>query len=232
MNYGLRVMGSTRHRAAAGIQLVTNAFASKATAAGNSVTTSAIDTTGANLLVLGVTYLFSDASTPTDNKSNMWHKLTAYSQGGTSFTTIWYAYNANVGAGHTFTAPSAGNYPCISVAAFSGANATAAVFEAGTDSGLGKSVSSGGTCQPGAVAAASAGDLYVSIAGGYVDATLSIDTGSSGFILLAQDGSGGQDIYGGIAYLLATNTSPVNPTWTATGSPANLCTAIAAFAKA
>jgi hypothetical protein len=227
-NIHLYVQASSTPPPPAGITLVAGAFASKAAAAGGFAVTSPIDTTGADLLVVAISYLFANAAAPTDTYNNTWHALTTYSLAGTGFTTIWYAYNPTVGTGHTFTAQSTGQYPCISVAGFAGANTTSAVFEVGTDSGAASGSSA--PIHTGSVAAASIGDLYIATAGGYVDGSVTVD---SSFTVLAQDGAGGQDIFGSIAYLIATSTSPVNPAFTYVGSSfSQWSAAIAAFAHA
>lgn len=96
---------------------------------GNNITTSAIDTTGANLIIL---YLCEkDSASPdatvSDSNSNTWTALTSQSDPATAnlLGRMFYAKNATVGAGHTFTITSSSGSPSICVAAFSGADTTA-----------------------------------------------------------------------------------------------------------
>lgn len=87
------------------------------------VTTSGIDTTGANLIVLclGGYFTGSAIATPTDSKGNTWTPLTARTPGGGSMIRFWYCYNPTVGTGHTFSTSQAGTYPTLAAEAWSGA---------------------------------------------------------------------------------------------------------------
>lgn len=83
---------------------------------GNNATTGAIDTTGANLIVV-ISGAVSATPSITDSKSNSWTDLTVY--GSTLTGHISYSSPSSVGSGHTFTANGSGN-PCLAVMAFSG----------------------------------------------------------------------------------------------------------------
>ena len=102
----------------------------KGTADTVSVTTDAIDTTGADLIVINTaTFITSDRGVAvTDSKGNTWTPLTQY-DGSDSTTRLYYSLNPTVGTGHTFTATSTGTvavvYPSIQVSAWSGAHDTA-----------------------------------------------------------------------------------------------------------
>lgn len=101
-----------------------------ATNGANNITTSAIDTTGATLLVL---YLCEQDSatdaTVSDSKSNTWTALTSQSDPALSnlLGRMFYATNVSgkVGSGHTFTITSSSGGPAVCVAAFSGTHTTA-----------------------------------------------------------------------------------------------------------
>src|SRR5262252_10214264 len=101
----------------------------QSTTAQNGGTSGAIDTTGANLLVLSLGYY----GTPTvsDSKGNTWVPLTAHvGASGTGIGhRIYYAKNAVVGTGHTITVTGTNTWPVIAFYAFSGAD-TAAPFVA------------------------------------------------------------------------------------------------------
>ncbi len=84
--------------------------------------TSAIDTTGATLLVVAITRFQGDAPNPenlSDSKGNTWHRLTSI-RGSTSAVCLFYAESPTVGSGHTFTFTDA-SFGSLTVAAFSGA---------------------------------------------------------------------------------------------------------------
>ena len=79
-------------------------------------TTSAMNSTGANLVVAVVSG-FADPVI-TDSKSNTIIKLTNYQDGLSTGVTIHYFFGGTVGAGHTFT--TASSTTAICAAAFSG----------------------------------------------------------------------------------------------------------------
>lgn len=91
---------------------------------GNSggTTSSAVNTTGATLLILLAVY-FSASAAPTisDSKGNTWVPLTA--QVTTGQSQLFYCANPTVGTGHTFSALGSTSFAAVSVAAYSGANA-------------------------------------------------------------------------------------------------------------
>ncbi len=94
----------------------------------NTVTTGAINTTGATLLVMGTSQCSLATCSgvlgaPTDSKGNTWTPLTTQTQGG-AVSKIYYSKNPTVGASHTFTFAGTSIFPSISVAAFSGADIT------------------------------------------------------------------------------------------------------------
>ena len=68
----------------------------------NGGTGAALDTTGADLIVVLEAYSNnSGAGTLTDSKGNTWSQLTKQGTGGSGATVLWYARNAIVGPGHT-----------------------------------------------------------------------------------------------------------------------------------
>ena len=99
-------------------------IASVEVAGSGNITSGAIDTTGANFIIISLTELSSGGYTISDSKGNTWHPLTARVQGPDQ--RFFYAYNANVGTGHTFTG-TGGGFGWIGVEAFSGAEPTCAV---------------------------------------------------------------------------------------------------------
>lgn len=86
----------------------------------NSVTTSAIDTTGATLIVIGMAR--DDSLQPTglsDSKNNSWTHIRTIVQGATR-SSLFYCIPTSVGAGHTFTDDRISNFASLAVACFSG----------------------------------------------------------------------------------------------------------------
>src|SRR5665213_1810489 len=107
------------------ISLVAHVAAQRPNGGTTSVTSSAINTTGANFLVATVT---DDNNTPSnfsisDSKSNTWTKVTST----LGRCILFYCENATVGTGHTFTFTCSQGTEAGCVAAFSGVAASASL---------------------------------------------------------------------------------------------------------
>ena len=91
-------------------------------AAGDTITTASINTTGANFLVAVIADYTGQTTNISDSKTNTWTSRTAYTNGNNR-VRIYYVTNPTVGTGHTFTATPAltptPSYPSIFVASFS-----------------------------------------------------------------------------------------------------------------
>jgi hypothetical protein len=88
---------------------------------GGSITTTAIDTSGADFIALVVGDYTTGEPTITDSKSNVWLKAgRLFNLGSPGFEQLTFdiCYPTSVGASHTFT--TTGTLPGIAVAAFSG----------------------------------------------------------------------------------------------------------------
>lgn len=94
----------------------------------NDVTTGGIDTTGADLIILGVVNAVAAAANViSDSKSNTWITVPPGDH-ATSAVRLqtYYAKSPTVGTGHTFAASTVTNsLPCLFVIAVSGAHLTA-----------------------------------------------------------------------------------------------------------
>jgi lysophospholipase L1-like esterase len=203
--------------------LVSHTSSQTGTASPNNITSSAINTTGATLLLVGafsytavVPYTGGTAASVTDSKGNLWTALEQFGVASSGICTLFYCPAPIVGTNHTFTITVAnGEYVGISAAAFSGiTQPTIAVS--------GNNATSATTLQPGSLAGPS-GSLFFSLyeSGTQTDSTESID---SGFAILDQNLVG---IAIAHAYLVGTGTA-VNPTW-ATVHPFFKVASMAAF---
>lgn len=194
------------------ITLITHA-SQAGTAGGSSATTAAINTTGANFLVVACNWDHSTTATAavTDSKSNTWTALTTYGPTNASFLAIelFYAANATVGSGHTFTCTSSGSQPTLAVAAFSNVNTTPFDVENGFDS------ASTATLQPGSVTPAGNNELFVT---GAADAGGDPSSIDSSFTITDHIANSGNNFGIGMAYKVQTTGGAENPTWTATAS--------------
>lgn len=183
---------------------------------GSNVTTSAINTTGANLIFLVNSILGAGTEgTITDNKSNAWTKLTRYS-GFQSGVTIYYSTAPAVGSGHTFSeAAGLSTYETLCALAVSGATSTNLPFDL-ENGAIGQSVSS---LQTGSITPSETSEIIVTGLGqcaGLASAPKSIN---SGFTIAADEVLvPGQHCGGSIAYKIKTDTTAENPTWSWTGT--------------
>lgn len=177
---------------------------------GNSVTTAAIDTTGATELVVAVASqaVIQPVPTVTDSKGNTWVPRTTQDPGGNAMLTLFDAVHpVIVGSGHTFTATESGSAPHIWAGAFDDTD------EFDDENG---NVTTGDVeLLTGSVTPAEAASLVVT-AIGIVDATgLAIDSGMT--LDYAASFTGGQHYGLGVAYKLS-QTGAINPKWTWTNS--------------
>lgn len=182
-------------------------------------TSSAINSTGASLLVVGVGCNALAAPTLTDSKGNTWTSLTLYTAGANAGSRLFYCTNPTVGSGHTFTFTGAAILATAEIVAFSGV----AVFGSSTGLNNGNATS----WQAGSVTPTNIGDLIVTCFGYTGANAASIDTG---FTISDQAATVGGAYYGsGLAYLAAPAVSATNPTWSTTGGAVFVAASIATF---
>ncbi len=164
--------------------------------AGGGSTTSAIDTTGASLLVFVISKDNVSDPTPSDSKGNTW--LAGATSGGGNFQNqLYYAENPVVGSGHTFTTNLTGT---IAVCAFSGAKTSSVA-----DNNSGASGPS-----PGAITPSENNCLVVSGFSGWTDST-AVD---SGMTLIESFSLGGGGHYScALAYKMQTTAAEIDPAW-------------------
>lgn len=193
---------------------------STSAAASFTTSTSAIDTTGADLLVVCVNN--TSVSAPvSDSKSNTWTKLTG--QSGTPGTCIYYSKNPTVGSSHTFTVTGV-SFVAFQVLAFSGADLTSPFDVENGNS------TTGTTLQPGSVTPSANGSLLVvGLGSNQSEGGVSID--SSFTIQESNPYTGGTNYGGFCAYKIQGTASAENPTWTM-GTSRNYYSTIAVFAPA
>jgi hypothetical protein len=186
-----------------------------------SVTSAAIDTTGANFLVAIIDAYdgWRATMTITDSKGNTWHQA-VFTSGTPAFVydqghRVYYAYNATCGAGHTFTNTVSGGSgdgcPGIVLMAFSGMPITDP-HEAYSGAQPWNQLNGPGPMQAAvdAQSPAHTGDLVITgLSGTQKTLPLTID---SGFTIAGQPTGAG---YIGVAgaYKIATSTAALNPTW-------------------
>ncbi len=196
--------------ASAAVALVAHTFAQSVTGSGT-VTSGAIDTSGASLLVVISVENTGQSLNFNDSKSNTW--LTARSAGdGPAAGFIIYAANPTVGTGHTFTGGSgAANNQAFAVLAFSGVLTVSPLDQVNSSSGT-------TPLATGSITPLQNNEVWVA---GCVDdwtGTMAVSTGTivdqsplspAGHVAFAISS----------AYGVQTTAAPVNPTFTATAGP-------------
>lgn len=187
----------------------------------NGATTSSVNTTGADLIIVSVGW-YGNGAAPSisDSKSNSYTGLTAKSNISIG-NRLFYVENPTVGSGHTFTVSAASGYPSICVLAFSGKNASAAFDQQNGAIGSATSI------QPGSVTPTIGNELVV-CGLGHENNSGATPTINGGFTAITKGYSGGAYEGSGLAYLIQTTATAANPTWSITNSAA-LASTIATF---
>jgi len=177
-------------------------------AAASTSNTPAVNTTGANLLIIAISYYsLGNPTTVHDSWGNTYTALTAYTQ-NTVGVRIYYSIPATVGPGTTFGFTVTDAYVSLEAMAFSGM-ASSSVYQ-GLVSGAG---STGTTVQPGSISP-SGSTLLISAAGWSASATASI---GSSFNITNQNNHSATSFGGAAAYLIQSSGSAINPLWTISG---------------
>lgn len=196
-------------------------------------TSSAIDTTGATLLVGGLAgFQPTNPYTIEDSKGNTWTALTIQATGAAqeARTGLYYVANPTVGTNHTFSWAFAGYGNATMVfAAYSGATTTSP-FDQQNGNATNANVSSIVT---NSVTPTQDNELVI-VMGGFSN-NMNTGTGSidGGFTIVAQREFGGSNVVGGLfAELIQTTATAANPTVTAPTSSGPMSAVIATFKAA
>lgn len=197
------------------------ASTSKGVADGGHGPTDPIDTTGADLIVIGVqqsSFITFNIPAPTDNKGNTYTAIDQSSNVQGASTALFYCINPTVGSGHTFNVTGLDLCAVLTPLAFSGVAADVFPHDS-------KNTGTGASIQPGSLMPGTSDQLFVTTlclaaatyAGlGQTD-TASID---SDFTKAEQVVSTGDWLHmpdawmnGAIAYKIQSGQSAENPTW-------------------
>jgi hypothetical protein len=185
-------------------------------------TTSSIDTTGANLIVIW--YVSNAGQTITDNKGNTWSTLTLRSNGVDTIGRLLYCLSPTVGTGHTFSNGS--SFSWISVAAFSGA-AAASVFDQENGAGPGTNSTSLAT---GSITPGENNELVIAAVGngGANTSSYVADSADSFTLINSANSINGVSYGGGLSYQIQTTATARDHDWSWTTSATRVA-AIASF---
>ena len=211
----------------AAIALVTHTCATQIGGGdGTDLTSTSIDSTGANLFVLYLTFYdpsATDTATVADTHTgcaspcNTWHAQTNQNNNQTS-SHIIYAWNASYGTSHTFTLKNSGSLynGAFCVVAFSGVQTSSDPV----DQQDVNANSAGTTIQPssGTITPTAGNELvFTSVNGAAQSASFTISPsgdGSTGYLVIDQALT---DAGLAIAYIIQTAATGTNPTWTTEG---------------
>lgn len=173
--------------------------------------TGSIDTSGADLIVIGASWYSpggaNNGAAASDSKSNTWTSLAILTSNPYAIR-LWYCVNPTVGSGHTFSVTGGTLYPSIFAMAFSGV-ATSPLDQENTNTGSGTTITSG------SITPTEDNELCVTLAGLERSTSHSVD---SGFTAYTQNWIDGVNVAGGMAYKIQTNAAAVNPQWTGNAS--------------
>jgi hypothetical protein len=199
-------VGSTAGGAAA-----TFAFVSGTNVSTNmdSPTSSAVNTTGVDLLIMSVGYYnpAQDSTLPavSDSKGNTWTPLTVHNTGTNAANVLFYSKNPTVGSGHTFTISS--NYSSISVAGFSGSDTTAPF-----DQQNGAGTTSSTSLATGSITPSAANELIIA-GGGTGGGGTTLVSIATGFTVAQTDNGGSQSFPSALGYKIQTTATAENATF-------------------
>lgn len=172
---------------------------------GNTFTTTGINTTGADIIVIGISDNVG-GSTLSDSSGNTWTPLSP-STGTSGVSTLYYCQSPTTSPSHTFTLTATSNFMSIYVTAFSGSLAAPLDQSNRANSGFTT------TIQPGSVTPSQNNELIVThVCKGIDTSSFSINSGFS--IIDSVTGVGSTHYGGAIAYLVQSTAAAVNPTWT------------------
>lgn len=185
---------------------ITAVAAAHITAAGIAgATSSAIDTSTANFIAVAVSYDNTTASPAmTDSKSNTWTALTL--QAATSHRIrIYYAWNAIVGTGHTFTHN--GVAVGFAVQAFAGVQVSADPFDTQQGAGLLTGTTAG--CGTSNLVPSVNNELILSAVG--INGSVTNYATAAGFTLTDfLNFSAGSNYGAGLGYLIQTTATTIS----------------------
>lgn len=179
----------------------------------NGVTTSAIDTTGANLIVVGIAWYSVTSPSVTDSAGNgAPTALTTSNIASDVGAKLYYWLNPTTSASHTFTLGPANVYGGLIVAAFSGVKTSSAF-----DQQAGATSASATGLSPGSVTPSEDNELVIFIAGKGGNTT-TVDSTTVGSMIGNYAGITAVTYALGMGYEIQTTAAASNPSLSGTGS--------------
>ncbi len=193
--------------------------------ASTSTSNPAIVTTGANFLIIHLSWA-ANAITISDSKMNSWTALTQ-SPANNGASRLFYAENATVGTGHTFTFTGTNVFASMDIAAYAGVKLSSS-FEQECNNTGNIAATNINACSIGSITPSVVNMLIVT--GFHVEVDLGPYTIDTGFTITDQAALVGGVSYGSaLAYLIETSIVNVNPNWAGSGTPGRLASTTASF---
>lgn len=190
---------------------------------GSGGTTTGITTTGADLIIVALTYYKGTGANLSDSKGNTWSQLTKYEEpGSNSAVVIYYSSNPSVGASHTFTTTS--HFCGVNVLAVSGSRTASSPYDQVNGNTKGTSTTSE---QPGSITPSVSGCVFVTCVM-QQGAGVSAPTIPSGYTSIGTYPTG-TAYAGGAAYKILTDSSAQNVAWTGLNTSTNIALCQADF---
>jgi hypothetical protein len=205
-------------------QYVFVAAVAAGSANGNSVTTAAMNNTGATCILIAKADLSSlTVTAPTDSSSNTWIGLTQ-SVTGVMRLRLWYCNPCTVSASQTFSANTTGSVPALGVMSFSGG--TCAVDQQGQNGNA-----SGTFCDSAAAPITPSTANQLLVAGlGFGFANAAVASVNSSFLGITQVAGNGTTTFGvAIAYQIQTTATARNPQFTWAGTSTVAAASVGSF---
>lgn len=193
-----------------------------------SVVTAAINTTGANLIVVKVSWYSGSTAngTLTDSKGNTWTALTRYNESVLPMATrLFYASSPTTDAAQTFTWTGASTFANVEVQAWSGMSSSPFDVENGATNGNNANT----TIQPGSITPSQSNCIFITGLGHENNSGGARSINSSFTISDSVAYVGGTTEGGAMAYKVSTSGTAENPTWNFTNSVTSSQADIACF---
>lgn len=188
----------------------------------NGVTTDAIDTTGANLVVIHIAWYSVTSPSISDNQGNTWTALTTHNVASDCGSKLYYCLNPTTSASHTFTFGPANVYGGLVVAAFSGVKVSSAF-----DVQNGANSSSASALSTGSVTPSEDGELVI-FGAGKGGNTTTVNATDVGSITGSFAGITATTYANGLGYEIQTTATARNPSLSGSGT-SSMAASIATF---
>lgn len=190
------------------------------------LTTSSLDTSGADFIIATVFCYGVNSPTLSDSRGNTWTALTEYNATDANPSIQnYYCAGGDFGSVHTFSLSAAEAYSSIIVSAFSGGAQTSPVDGAVSNTGAGNG---GSLSTPSLTPSQNGTLLYAAIANGY--GSFEAAPGS-GFTLIDSEPSGAS-YSRAVAYMVQETAAAQDSSWTWTGNAGNAVASLTAFKPA